>query len=307
MNKDLMQATARLLEAAEHTGLTLDGETNLPYGVQLTFRRSNDTAAVNLYFSAKKGLSAVMNGKKTSPLHAVLQALTDDLVRPRLHEWTRWMGTDESGKGDYFGPLVTSGFVADDGALGILRELQVQDCKRMTDAAVRRAGAELERRCARRCETIALLPAKYNALYGDFRSQGRNLNDLLAWMHARVIANLAERFTCEGVIIDRFAHPNRIKKALRTSHALPLVGVEKGERDPAVAAASVLARYHFLLTMDDLSASFGMTLPKGAGAPVDSAAAAFVRQFSFDRLGDAAKLHFANTNKLPLGAAGRAL
>ncbi|MCD4829757.1 MAG: ribonuclease HIII [Candidatus Cloacimonetes bacterium] len=304
MHEKILATMARLLEQAPSLGLRLADEKPIPHGVQLTFEHEGGRGTLNIYHSMKKGVSLVPGGKKNTAIRAKLQALANkpvgDVVdeQARLHSWSRWAGTDESGKGDWFGPLVACGFVVDDQVLPLLRELGVQDSKRMSDRAVREAAATLESKCRRRIETVALSPTKYNALYADFRAQGRNLNDLLAWMHGRAIANLAERFKLDGAVIDRFTHVSRIRRNLGTASSLDIVDVVRGERDPAVAAASVLARNRFLCELDALSARYGFTIPRGAGKHVDEAGVFFADKFSFDRIGEVAKLHFVNTVKL---------
>lgn len=303
MHPKLMQAVARLLEQAPQHNLTLVDEREIPYGVKLDFTHEGGKAAINVYYSAKKGVSMVPSGKKGSAALFAAQQLAGQSPEAiseddKLHEWSRWVGVDESGKGDWFGPLVASGFVADSTVMPLIRELKIQDSKKMRDDQVRLAAKTLLERCPRRIETIALPPEKYNSLYADFKSQGRNLNDLLAWMHAKCIANLNERFQLDGAVIDRFTHVGRIKRNLGAARGINIVDVTRGERDPAVAAASVMARYRYLVEMDRLSEKFDMKLPKGAGKPVDEAGVRFAQRFSFDRIGEAAKLHFANTNKL---------
>ena len=131
---------------------------------------------------------------------------------------------------------------------------------------------------------MALLPVKYNELYENFRSQGKKLNQLLGWMHARVLVNSYQRFPTEGLVVDKFADKRVLTGGLKELAGIPMVNVVRAEADPAVAAASILARHRFLIEMDKLSEQYGMILPKGGGAPVDVAARKFVKKFGRDEL-----------------------
>ncbi len=112
-------------------------------------------------------------------------------------------GVDESGKGDFFGPLVISGVYVDRGIARKLLDAGVQDSKRITSDAKIRALADLIRKeTGGLIDTVSIGPEKYNELYASFR----NLNSLLGWGHARVIENLlAKKPSCSRSLSDQFA------------------------------------------------------------------------------------------------------
>jgi ribonuclease HIII len=151
------------------------------------------------------------------------------------------IGTDESGKGDYFGPLVIAGFYCPEGQENVLRELGVRDSKTISDKRCRDIAETLQRGYLH--AVVAIGPARYNELYEKFR----NLNKLLAWGHARVIENILERVDCRQVVTDQFGDERFVRTALLTrGKTVTLVQRTKAESDPAVAAASILARAEFL-------------------------------------------------------------
>jgi len=201
------------------------------------------------------------------------------------------IGVDESGKGDYFGPLVIAACYV---APHHYAELEgVTDSKKMTDQACLRLDPIIRRNCPH--AVIVIGPPKYNELYEKIR----NLNRLLAWGHARAIEDVLEKQPCDLVISDQFADPAGLRRALfEKGRQVQLVSMVRAESDLAVAAASVLARAGFLNRLKRLGEETGMTLPKGAGPQVDDAARRLVREKGREALGQVAKLHFKTTQKV---------
>ncbi len=198
------------------------------------------------------------------------------------------IGVDESGKGDYFGPLVIAACYVGPEHLAELEG--VKDSKKLTDPVALRLADQIKRYCPH--NVIAIGPAKYNELYEKFR----NLNRLLAWGHARAIENVLEQHPAKLVISDQFADPAGLKRQLfEKGRSIELQSVVRAEADIAVAAASVLARAEFLRKLKYLSSDIGMDLPKGASQAVVDAAKRLVKKSGSEALGKVAKLHFKTT------------
>ncbi len=204
------------------------------------------------------------------------------------------IGTDESGKGDYFGPLVVAGVWVGEEGRDALAALGVRDSKTVSDGQARRLAAAV--RQTHPTSIVAIGPARYNALHA---SMG-NLNRLLAWAHARAIENLLEqRPNCRQAVSDQFGDARVLERALlEHGQHIALTQYPRAEADPVVAAASIVARAEFLDRLDALAKRFGMVLPKGAGPPVLSAGQAFVRRHGTAALGEVAKLHFRTTRQV---------
>ncbi len=212
-----------------------------------------------------------------------------------------YIGTDESGKGDYFGPLVVAGVVVDDKTAAILRELGVCDSKKLNDRQI----GELQRQIievvgAKAVNTVEIGPAKYNELYARFKSGGKNLNHMLAWGHATVIENLLTRFPdCRQVIADQFGSEHYIQRQLKEKgKQIELFQTPKAEANVGVAAASIVARHHFVKKMGQLSERFGMPLSFGASSQVKAQAQAIIAAHGREALKEVAKLHFKTTEQL---------
>jgi ribonuclease HIII len=209
------------------------------------------------------------------------------------------IGSDESGKGDFFGPLVIAAFFLPEGQEDVLRELGVKDSKRTSDARCREIAETLKRGYPYH-SIVSIGPEKYNELWTKLR----NLNRLLAWGHARAIENILERVPAGKAVTDKFGDEKFVRNALlKKGREIELVQMPRAEEDAAVAAASILARAEFLARLHWLSKDVGIELPKGASDQVEAAAVRLVREKGPDALGKVAKIHFKTTVRV-LAAAG---
>ena len=206
---------------------------------------------------------------------------------------TGTIGIDESGKGDYFGPLVIAGVCVTPDQEAQLRDLGVRDSKTCSDKRAHTLAAHIRTLCP--TTLVAIGPERYNSLYASLK----NLNTLLAWGHARAIENLLETVRCERVIADQFGNARFLNNALmQRGRTVELIQKPRAEQEIEVAAASLVARAAFLRRLQDLSSRFAIPLPKGAGPQVITAGKAVVEQYGPDGLGQVAKLHFRTTQKV---------
>ena len=210
-------------------------------------------------------------------------------------------GIDESGKGDFFGPLVIAGCCVNENTAPLLRELGVCDSKKISsDKKISSLASGIRRIVGNAHSVVVLKPETYNQLY----SRIGNLNRLLAWGHARVIENLLTSVPdCPRMLSDKFGAESLIRRALMSrGQKIKLEQQIRAESDVAVAAASILARDGFVYIMDKLSSEAGMTLPKGAGPKVRDAAAKLLEQQGKEVFEKYAKLHFKTYNEVLTGA-----
>ncbi|VVM05968.1 Ribonuclease HIII [Methylacidimicrobium cyclopophantes] len=200
-------------------------------------------------------------------------------------------GSDECGKGDFFGPLVVAAAYVDPEIARALRRLGVRDSKEVkSDARAIHLSEEIRKAVRGRCSLVVLGPAKYNELYRRFG----NLNRLLAWAHATALCELLRKVpSCPRALVDQFAKAPVLERALEQQGlSLPVEQKPRAESDIAVAAASLLARGEFLRRLALLGKEAGMRLPKGASSPVREAAREIVRRHGAERLHALAKIHF---------------
>jgi ribonuclease HIII len=207
------------------------------------------------------------------------------------------LGVDESGKGDFFGPLVVSGVYVDRGIARKLLDAGVQDSKRIgTDARIRTLGEIIRKFAGGLVETVLIGPQRYNELYEKFG----NLNKLLGWGHARVIENLlTKKPDCPRALSDQFADARLIEQSLlQHGRKIYIEQRPKAESDIAVAAASILAREAFINWLERRGKELGLRLERGASASVKEAAKKLVKMKGPVALREVAKVHFRTANEV---------
>jgi ribonuclease HIII len=205
----------------------------------------------------------------------------------------RVVGVDESGKGDYFGPLVIASLLADESDTGLLQSIGVRDGKTLSPKRI----MELDDRIREDFPhaVIVISPSQYNQLH----KETRNLNVMLAEGHARAIDELVREHPADMAISDKFGKTELIENALRRKgQEIRLEQIVRGESIIQVAAASILARARFMNEMDALSNELDFELPRGAAAHVDEAGRKLVRKFGPEILLKIAKVHFKNTQRV---------
>ena len=206
-------------------------------------------------------------------------------------------GVDESGKGDFFGPLVISGVYVDHGIARKLVDAGVVDSKRIgSDARIRALADTIRKNSQGLVETVLIGPAKYNELYGKFE----NLNRLLGWGHARVIENLlARKPDCQRSLSDQFADARVIETALlRHGRKIAIEQRPRAESDIAVAGASIIAREAFINWLERRGKELGMRLQRGVSAGVKETAKKLVETNGANVLREVAKVHFRTAHEI---------
>jgi ribonuclease HIII len=215
--------------------------------------------------------------------------LNPELLLPRL-------GVDESGKGDFFGPLCIGGVYINETVIQAWKDAGIRDSKNISSDKRIKELAELIRETPDCITSVVPIGNEaYNRLYLKMRS----VNTILAWGHARVIENLMgqkHRMNPPPVraISDQFASSKDVvaKALMSLGREIELVQKHRAEEDLAVAAASILARNEFVTRLGAIEKQFGMKFPKGASAAVDAAAKEFIAKHGAENLPKVAKMHF---------------
>jgi ribonuclease HIII len=263
------------------------------------YAASNDRVNVVFYESGK----LVIQGKGTEEfIDFVLEpevlkqasrgyeaVLNPEVLLPRV-------GVDESGKGDFFGPMCVAGVYVNPEVIEKWKTAGIRDSKNISSDNRIRELAELIRNTEGCVTTVVPIGNEaYNRLYETMRS----VNSLLAWGHARVIENLmGQRHRMNPpptrAISDQFAATKDtvLKALMKMGREIELVQRHKAEEDIAVAAASILARHEFVTRLGKMEKQYQMPFPKGASAAVDKAAKDFVEKYGADNLVKVAKVHF---------------
>ena len=217
------------------------------------------------------------------------EVLNPDLLIARF-------GIDESGKGDFFGPLCIAGVYVNESVVRAWKDSGIRDSKNISsDKRIAELADMIRKTPGCVTSVVPIGNEAYNRLYAKMKS----VNTLLAWGHARVIENLMlqkHRMNPEPVraISDQFASSKDVvaKSLMSLGRAIELVQRHKAEEDVAVAAASILARNEFVTRLAALEKQFDMKFPKGASAAVDAAAKDFIAKHGVENLPKVAKMHF---------------
>lgn len=288
-------------------GIECVREKPINYGWNLVCRLGSEEGRVNIYHG-KKGISVVLQAKEGALKQALAgldQAQPAGLsaagffgsqgeapaIRPAAAD--TWMGCDESGKGDVFGPLVAAACQITKEEEVLFQKAGVCDSKALTDTKIATLAEYIRQTLADRCVVTVLMPEEYNKQYELLKKNKKNLNHLLGSLHGQNILCLLRKHKCPCIIVDKFGEDEYVLNELQTvAKTHRIIQIPKGERDTAVAAASILARDAFVRAMNTLSKRYGMTFPKGAYAGIAAAIAQFRHQYGDAELAFVGKLNF---------------
>ncbi len=275
----------------------------IPYGTQLLLEGQGENGLINIYFSKKKGFSFVDCSENNTSLKALSllrgeskdsKGVLREEIDTRESAMNTWIGTDESGKGDFFGPLVVAGFLITRDIERDIMQFGVTDSKKLSSRQIRSIAEKLHKDYPKHIAVVAPSNKRYNELYLKFK----NLNRFLAWGHARVIENLITAWqnrkdmVVDGVISDQFGNESYIRNALSSMKRFNLIQRPRAESNTAVAAASIIARDTFEKKTHRMQEEFGMAFPFGAGPQVIKAAKVFAEKKGKEKLSEVAKVHF---------------
>jgi len=278
------------------------------YGLQFTITKNNWIGLIRIYQNKKGNLKIDFsqfpedaNGKWIKNLIEGKDGIViEDFVNNSYIDFGfPIIGTDESGKGDYFGPLVSAGVYVDNEIEKKLTHLGIRDSKKLSDNRNIELALKIKQICKGKFAIIEISPDKYNDLFEQFQKEKKNLNTLLAWGHAKAIEEILYNNECEKAISDQFADEKFILGKLQEKgKKIKLIQMHKAEQNIAVAAASILARARFLNKLSKLSNEYNIELPKGASDRVIKIGKVFINKNNQEELRRVAKIHFKITNKI---------
>lgn len=237
-------------------------------------------------------IKSFFDEQSASPSQKLISTLANELVLPV-------MGSDESGKGDYFGPLVTACIYVDKKLANQLTTLGVRDSKVLSDPRIVEIAREIRRICQDHFVIVEISAEKYNQIYAKLEKEKKSLNDLLAWSHAKAIEELLSKVECQTAIVDQFADEKLLLEKLQEKgKKLKIIQAHRAESHIAVAAASILARERFINKLDQLGTQYHKKLPKGSSQEVVTVARELIEINGREILDKVAKLHFKTTREV---------
>lgn len=258
----------------------------------------NDVKNKLLVYFGKKGIKNVIQGAPSSREFNELNSIISGNFSFSFEEkkelnYLQYIGTDETGKGDYFGPLVVAGMYVNEEVSQFLFQLGVRDSKELSDSQMDKMANEIRLKYPLNFAIISLNPEKYNELYTKFN----NLNKLLEWAHSKVIENIFPKFKPPTVIIDQFSKtPFKISDEKAYS-SVDFIQIPKAEKYLGVAAASILARNEMSKWFYNMQDN-GYSVLRGASAEVENRAKNIYLKNGKSTLTKLVKLHFKTTKKI---------
>ena len=262
---------------------------------------SNDSEKISLHvFFGKKGNKIVIQGNKDLKLYKEISDLVfgEKFLSYEMKEGEPdhpYIGTDESGKGDYFGPLVIGGVYVTQETGKYLKTIGIRDSKELSDQQIKNLTGEIRKHPDILYDVVLITPEKYNQLYDKMG----NLNRMMGWAHAKVIENILEKCNASEAISDKFGNEKIILDSLqKKGREINLTQITKAERFTAVAAASILAREAVINWFEIQSSKFGIKIIKGSSEEVEKTALQIRTKFGDEVLTNLVKLHFKTSKKI---------
>ncbi len=280
-------------------GLRVSAISKLTYNYEVVVSHVNEKLKLQVYFG-KKGNKIVLQGNKESKFY---QKVNEIVFGPGLFEETsnelsepeNYIGTDESGKGDYFGPLIIAGVCVNKDSIPLLKKAGVRDSKEVNDKAIKKISSEIKKITGNAYNLVVISPEKYNELYEKFK----NVNKLLGWAHAKVLENILLNYKVHEAISDKFGDESYIRNSLQEKGKnILLHQITKAEKYTAVAAASILARDKFNDWFEKKNIELKILLPKGASIQVQETALKLKKIYGEEILNKFVKLHFKTSQKI---------
>ncbi len=287
IEKQALNKITEVHSLLKQSGLIISGIDKKSYNYE--FNVSNGSSAklkVQVYFG-KKGVKTVLQGNKETEVYSIVNELVfkqSELQFNQSNEidFDNYIGSDETGKGDLFGPMVICAFDYNEEMYEPFGRLSVQDSKNMSRFQITNCATGLIKKYPDSFEVVTITPVKYNELYKNFR----NLNKMLNWAHSKAINNLLAKSETKNIIVDKFSNEQLL---LQDYTSLNIQHTHKGERFLGVAAASIIARYHFDKWFERNNK---FALKKGASVETTKIAEKIFDDYGIDALRNVAKLHF---------------
>lgn len=277
--------------------LYVDEITKKEFNYEFYVQKDRASIKVLVYFG-KKGIKTILQGDEKSDLYKKVKNIISDelmleLVDPELKEPEEYIGTDECGKGDFFGPLVVAAVFVNVQTKKNLQRIGVKDSKDLSDYQISLLAKEIKKIVADNFTVVSINPKKYNEVYERFV----NLNSLLNWAHSKALSNLFDKVDCKTVITDKFSNKDLGISSLSKHSDVEFIQETKAERYVGVAAASIIARESFLDWFENKE-RIGLNLPKGSSIETEVFAKKLLNSIGKEKLNELAKLHFKTYKKI---------
>jgi len=267
------------------------------FNYELNALKNGLSIKILVYFG-KKGVKTIIQGDEKSSQMIELRNLIYDepellFIQPEISDPPEYIGTDECGKGDIFGPLVVGAVFVNEESKLKLKKIGVRDSKELSETQITSLSKEIKKIATNNYSIVRIEPTEYNKLYLKFS----NLNKLLGYVHSKAIGNLLDNIKCDCVITDKFSSRELEVSSIAKYSSVNFMQIEKGESFIGVAAASILARDNFNDWFNNTIIN-GISLGKGASIEVQRLAKMLFKSLSKEKIESIAKLHFKTFKSL---------
>jgi len=267
------------------------------FNFEFIIREAKENIKVQVYFG-KKGIKTILQGNINSDLYKKVNETIQDsfqlnfLVKD-VEEPAEYVGSDECGKGDFFGPLIIAAVYTDKKNLIELKKIGVRDSKEFNENQIHHLSLRIKEIIKDNYVVVQINPEKYNRLYKSFK----NLNEMLNWAHSKAVDELLDKVNCNIVITDKFSN-NDLKVSSNMKHnSVEFIQEVGAEKYTAVAAASIIARDCFNFWFRSI-AQKRFYLPKGSSNIVQEKARHLFKEIGEQEFAKIAKLHFKTFSKI---------
>jgi ribonuclease HIII len=287
----------KLKNIVNDAGIFTDSIISKEYNHEFNAVSKKNKIKVQVYFG-KKGIKVILQGDTTNEFYKQINNLLHEQQSLHLNEQTTdepdvYIGSDECGKGDFFGPLVISAVYVDSHSKLKLRNIGVRDSKDLTDNQIVLLAKDIIKIIGDNYSVVNINPKKYNETYERFG----NLNKMLNWAHSKALENLLIKTNCKTVITDKFSNKD-LDVSFSSQHTdVDFIQETKAEKYIGVAAASIIARYNFI-NWFHVQQKKGFNLPKGSSIDTVNFARKFFKKIGDNKIDEFAKLHFKTFKKI---------
>lgn len=265
-------------------------------GMYIIFFAKYEKVTITI-FESKKGYKVLFSGERSlneaKLFNESAEVINKEKKEINFENFEKQIGSDEVGFGDFFGPLIVVAAYFD----GDISKLnKIKDSKKLTDKFILEYVPTILDKV--KFSKLTVHNEKYNSLI----EQGYNMNQIKAILHNQVLVNMEKQYpNCHNFFIDQFCNESLYYSYIidQKERVFDIKFSTKGEQHfPSVALASMIARYCFLLEMDELSKKYGMEFPKGANKGVDEFAKEFINKYSLEEIKKVCKTNFSNYKNL---------
>ena len=285
-----------LQESLIRMGYSITGHQEIAYGVQFYAQNDKTKELIRVYQNTK-GKITLDNSQVSDPiLKDFLSSYKNKKSQINDEKYYIFapplIGTDEAGKGDYFGPLCVAAVYTDKEQYIQLQQEGIKDSKKLNDSNI----AALAKKIIKICPYYSVIVVPNN-VFNDHYINVKNINAILGAAHAQAIKNILSQIDCRRVLTDKFGSVHWIEDQL-IGYDIDLAQETKAEQNIAVAAASILARWTFVEKIKKMSEEYQFKFPLGASAAVDIQGQEFIASHSKEELYEVAKISFKNTERI---------